>query len=197
MIGFLKGKVEFVDGPYIILDVNGVGYRVLVPSKIFSHAKIKEELKLFIYTHVREDTLDLFGFADLSDLKLFEKLISVSGVGTKTALNVFSIGTRDSIIEAIIKGDVDFFTQVPRLGKKNAQKIIIELKGKLGSLEDLDLSGESDDAAREVLLVLKSFGFSSTEAREAIKNIDKNLPAGRQEQTIEEKIRLALKYLGK
>ena len=98
MIGFLKGKVEFVDGLSIILDVNGVGYRVLAPSKIFSNAKIKEELKLFIYTHVREDTLDLFGFADLSDLKLFQQLISVSGVGPKTALSIFSFGERDSII---------------------------------------------------------------------------------------------------
>jgi len=191
MIGFLKGKVEFVDGAYIILDVNGVGYRVLAPSKIFSNAKIKEELKLFIYTHVRDDTLDLFGFADLPDLKLFQQLISVSGVGPKTALSIFSFGQRDSIIEAIIKGDVSFFTQVPRLGKKNAQKIIIELKGKLGSLEDLDLSSESDDAAREVLLVLKSFGFSAAEAREAIKNIDKEI------ESVEEKIRLSLKYLGK
>ena len=191
MIGSLKGKVEFVDGQYIILDVNGVGYRVLTPSKIFSHAKIKEDLKLFTYTHVREDALELFGFADLLDLKLFEQLISVSGVGPKTALNIFSIGTRDSIIEAIIKGDVDFFTSVPRLGKKNAQKLIIELKSKLGSLEDLDLSETADRQSSEVLSVLKSFGFTGVEAREAIKNIDKKI------ESIEEKVRLALKYLGK
>jgi len=191
MIGSLKGKVEFVDGQYIILDVSGVGYRVLTPSKIFSHAKIKEDLKLFTYTHVREDALELFGFADLLDLKLFEQLISVSGVGPKTALNIFSIGTRDSIIEAIIKGDVDFFTSVPRLGKKNAQKLIIELKSKLGSLEDLDLSETADRQSSEVLSVLKSFGFTGVEAREAIKNIDKKI------ESIEEKVRLALKYLGK
>jgi len=191
MIGFLKGKVEFVDGPYVILDVNGVGYRVLVPSKIFSHAKIKEDLKLFTYTHVREDTLDLFGFADLLDLKLFEQLISVSGVGPRTALNVFSIGTRDSIIEAVIKGDVDFFTAVPRLGRKNAQKIIIELKGKLGSLEELDLSGQTDGASSEVLAVLKSFGFTSKESQDALRSVGKNA------ETTEGKIRLALKYLGK
>ena len=191
MIGFLKGKVEFVDGLSIILDVNGVGYRVLVPSKIFLNAKIKEELKLFIYTHVREDTLDLFGFADLSDLKLFQQLISVSGVGPKTALSIFSFGERDSIIEAIIKGDVDFFTVVPRLGRKNAQKIIIELKGKLGSLEELDLSGQTDGVSSEVLAVLKSFGFTSKESQDALRAVGKNA------ETTEEKIRLALKYLGK
>ena len=191
MIGSLKGKVEFVDGQYIILDVNGVGYRVLAPSKIFSNAKIKEDLKLFTYTHVREDTLDLFGFADILDLKLFEQLISVSGVGPRTALNIFSIGTRDSIIEAIVKGDVDFFTAVPRLGRKNAQKIIIELKGKLGSLEELDLSGQTDGVSSEVLAVLKSFGFTGKESQDALRAVGKNA------ETTEEKIRLALKYLGK
>ena len=191
MIALLKGKVEFVDGLSIILDVNGVGYRVLVPSKIFLNAKIKEELKLFIYTHVREDTLDLFGFADLPDLKLFQHLISVSGVGPKTALSIFSFGERDSIIEAIIKGDVDFFPAVSRLGRKNAQKIIIDLKTKLGSIEELDLSGHTDGASSEVLAVLKSFGFTSKESQDALRAVGKNA------ETTEEKIRLALKYLGK
>ena len=191
MIGFLKGKVEFVDGQYIILDVSGVGYRVLTPSKIFSNAKIKEELKLFIYTHVREDTLDLFGFADLSDLKLFQQLISVSGVGPKTALSIFSFGERDSIIKAVIEGDVSFFTAVPRLGRKNAQKIIIELKSKLGSIEELDLTDDGIKSKDEVLAALKSFGFSSQESLEALRAVGKNA------KTTEEKIRLSLKYLGK
>jgi Holliday junction DNA helicase RuvA len=191
VIGYLKGKVEFIDGPYIILNVSGVGYRVLVPSKIFSSSKAKEDLQLFTYTHVREDALDLFGFANLSDLKLFEQLISVSGVGPKTALSIFSFGERDSIIEAVIAGDVDFFTKVPRLGRKNAQKIIIELKTKLGSLEDLDLSGKTDGATSEVLAVLKSFGFTVKESQEALRAVEKDA------ETTEEKIRLALKYLGK
>jgi len=191
MIGSLKGKVEFIDGQYVILDINGVGYRVLVPSKIFSHAKIKEELKLFIYTHVREDALDLFGFADLSDLKLFQQLISVSGVGPKTALSIFSFGERDSIIEAIVKGDVSFFTEVPRLGKKNAQKIIIELKSKLGSLEELNLTEEGTMSNNEILMALKSFGFTAKESQDALRAIAK------EGETAEDKIRLALKYLGR
>ena len=191
MIGYLKGKIEFIDGQYIILDINGVGYRVLVPSKIFLNAKINEELKLFIYTHVREDTLDLFGFADLSDLKLFQQLISVSGVGPKTALSIFSFGERDSIIKAVIEGDVSFFTAVPRLGRKNAQKIIIELKSKLGSIEELDLTDDGIKSKDEVLAALKSFGFSSQESLEALRAVGKNA------KTTEEKIRLSLKYLGK
>jgi len=191
MIGSLKGKVEFFDRPYIILDVSGVGYRVLVPNEISSKAKIGDPIKLFTYTYVREDALELFGFSSLEDLKLFEQLITVSGIGPKTALSIFSFGSRESIIGAVIKADVDFFTAVPRLGRKNAQKIIIELKSKLGSLEELDLSKEGDGQTKEVLGVLKSFGFSSNEAREALKNIDKKV------ESVEEKIRLTLKYLGK
>ncbi len=191
MIGYLKGKIEFIDGQYIILNVSGVGYRVLVPNKIFSTSKISEDLKLFTYTHVREDALDLFGFANLPDLKLFEQLISVSGVGPKTALSIFSFGERASIIEAVIAGNVDFFTKVPRLGRKNAQKIIIELKTKLGSLEDLDLSAQADGASSEVLAALKSFGFTVKESQDAIRNIDKNI------KNVGEKIKHALKYLGK
>ncbi len=191
MIGSLKGKVDFKSGTTIIVDVHGVGYKAQVSSEVLGKSVVGQEIKIYTYTHVREDVLDLFGFSSADDLKLFEQIIGISGIGPRTALNIFSIGTRDGISEAVIKGDVEFFTQVPRLGRKNAQKLIIELKGKLGSLEDLDLSAEADGKSKEVMSVLKSFGFSAGEAREAIKNIDKKV------QTIEEKIRLALKYLGK
>ncbi len=191
MIGSLKGRVDFKSGTTIIVDVHGVGYKAQVSSEVLSKALIGQEIKIYTYTHVREDVLELFGFSSADDLKLFEQIIGISGIGPRTALNIFSIGTREAISEAIIKGDVEFFTQVPRLGKKNAQKLIIELKGKLGSLEDLDLSDEADGKSKEVMSVLKSFGFSVQEAKEAIKNIDKNA------ETVEEKVRLSLKYLGK
>ena len=191
MIGSLKGKVDLKSGTTIIIDVHGVGYKAQVSSEVLNKAIVGQEIKIYTYTHVREDVLDLFGFSSAEDLKLFEQIIGISGIGPRTALNIFSIGTRDGISEAIIKGDVEFFTQVPRLGRKNAQKLIIELKGKLGSLEDLDLSAEADGQSNEIITALKSFGFSVGEAREAIKNIDKKV------QTIEEKVRLALKYLGK
>lgn len=191
MIGSLKGKVDFKSGITIIVDVHGVGYKVQVSSEVLGKALVGQEIKIYTYTHVREDVLELFGFSSAEDLKLFEQIIGISGIGPRTALNIFSIGTRDGITEAIIKGDVEFFTQVSRLGKKNAQKLIIELKGKLGSLEDLDLSAEADGKSKEVMSVLKSFGFSVQEAKEAIKNIDKKV------ESVEEKVRLALKYLGK
>ena len=175
----------------VLLDVNGVGYRVLVYDSLFAKLSPKAKIKLFTYTHVREDALDLFGFEDASDLKLFEKLISVSGVGPRTALNIFSVGTRDQITDAVVRGDVSFFTSVPRLGTKNAQKIIIELKNKLGGTVDIDLSGKEQMENGEVISALKNFGFSTSEAQKAIRDIK---TAGLK---TEDKIRLALKNLSR
>ena len=191
MIGFLSGEVVAYDNPHVVVNVGGVGYRVLVSSNVLSKISLGSSLKLFTHTHVREDAIQLFGFSDLSDLKLFEQLISVSGIGPKTAMNIFSIGTRDAISQAIITNDVSFFVGVPRLGKKNAQKIIIELKSKLGSIEDLDLAKIDVKENGEVIAALKQFGFSSKEALEALKAIEGD------GKTTEEKIRLALKELGK
>jgi holliday junction DNA helicase RuvA len=191
MIGTLKGTVEYREDPFVIVDVSGVGYKVLVPTTVLAKINaLGESIKLYTHTHVREDLLELYGFSDPSDLKLFEYLISVNGVGCRTASGIFSVGTRSEIIQAIVGNDVGFFTSVPRLGRKNAQKIIIELKNKIGGGEDLDLSSESEGNT-EVVLALKSFGYSSKEAQDAVKGL-----SGKGE-TIEEKIRLALKYLGK
>lgn len=190
MIGMLIGIVELKDSPSVFINVNGVGYKVAVSPNLFSMLKIGEKTKVFTYTHVREDLLELYGFAEALDLKLFENLIGVSGVGPKTAIGIFASGERSQIVEAIIKGDVEFFTSVPRLGRKNAQKIIIELKNKFGSLEDLDLSEESSKEKDELLGVLKGLGFSPLEAREAAKNVDPSLETS-------EKVKQALKYLGR
>lgn len=191
MIGFLRGEVFFKEGSFIILDVKGVGYKILAASDVLSKANKGISLELFIYTHVREDNISLFGFLEPSDLKLFENLISVSGIGPKTAMNIFSVGTRKEITNAVIQGDVDFFTSVPRLGRKNAQKIIIELKNKFDSTSELDLSGSDMSRNEEVVLALRSFGFTSKEIRDAIRQVKKD------GQKVTETIKLALKYLGK
>lgn len=188
MIGIIKGIVEYREDPYLIVDVNGVGYRILVSAT--TSAVPGQTIKLFTHTHVREDLLELYGFLEPQDLKVFEYLISVSGVGCKTALTVFSVGSRKEIINAITSNDVIFFTAVPRLGKKNAQKIIIELKNKLGGEGDFDLS-QSNDEINEVVVALTSLGFTSMEAHLAIKKLN---GAG---ETVAEKVRLALKQLGK
>ena len=194
MIGFLNGTIELLQRPFVITDVNGVGYKVLLPDSVYSKLHLGEKVKIFTYTHVREDALDLFGFLEAQDLGKPLTLTyasPVSGIGPKTALNIFSFGGRKDIIEAIIKGDVTFFTSVPRLGTKNAQKIIIELKNKMGSSADLDLSGKDLLENAEVVQALKNFGFSVGEAQKAVREIKKT------GISTEEKIRLALKALGR
>jgi len=191
MIGFLKGSIELLDRPFIYVDVNGVGYKVLVSDDTYAKLSKSDKIRLFTFTYVREDELALFGFLEVEDLKLFEALITVSGIGPKTALNIFSFGERKEIIEAIIKGDVSFFTSVPRLGTKNAQKIIIELKNKMGAGSDLDLSGKDLLENAEVVQALKNFGFSVGEAQKAVREIKA------QGLSLDEKIKLALRNLSK
>lgn len=189
MIGSLKGKIILRDGNYVLVEVGGVGYRVLVPSKVATSNE--DNVYLFIYTHIKEDALDLFGFSEITDLKLFENLISVSGVGPKTAMATFSFSDRESIVRAVLEGDVDFFTKIPRLGKKNAQKIIIELRNKFGDDSNFDLNEPESAENAEIIQALVAFGFSAKESRNVLKKIDKNV------KTTEEKIKMALKYLGK
>jgi len=191
MIGWLNGTVIIRDDPYIILDVNNIGYKVHAASDVLSSiVKIGSKLQAFTYTFVREDVLNLYGFLKYSDLKLFEALINVSGVGPRTAIMIFSIGNSDEIKKAIMEADTGFFKRVPRLGSKNAQKIIIELKNKLGGVGELNLNGEDRAARSEISLALKTFGFSTKEIDDAVKNIDSA-------KSIEDQITLALKYLGK
>ncbi len=191
MIGLLKGKIELLFRPFVIIDVNGVGYKVLVSESVYKKLNTKDAIKIFTYTYVREDNLELFGFLELEELTLFENLITVSGIGPKTALNIFSFGERKDIIEAIIKGDVGFFTSVPRLGTKNAQKIIIELKNKMGSDHQIDLSGKDFIENAEVIEALKGFGFTVSESQKALRAIKT------QGLSLDEKIKMALKTMGK
>ncbi len=189
MISYLSGNVIIRDDPHLIIDVGGVGYKVLATSDVLSSATVGSPVKVFTYTHVREDALELYGFSKYSDLKLFESLIGVSGVGPKTAVGVFAIGTSEQILQAIVQADTAFFSRVPRLGNKNAQKIIIELKNKVGG-GDLNLSDGVSNSRNEVSAALKTFGFSSGEINEALRNLNSS-------KSVEEQIKLALKSLGR
>jgi holliday junction DNA helicase RuvA len=191
MIGYLRGEVFLKESNFIILDVKGVGYKVLGSRDVLGKAIKGSLLELFIYTHVREDNISLFGFLESLDLKLFENLIGVSGIGPKTAMNIFSIGNRGQIISAIATADTSFFKSVPRLGQKNAQKIIIELKNKFGGIGELDLNGEDMSGNEDVMTALKGFGFTTKEIHDAIRNVKK------EGQKITETVKLALKYLGR
>jgi len=199
MIGYLKGKIIEKIGGSVILLVGGVGYRVTIcPGQIVqtqnsnlksqnqiqnSKTQSDQEIELYVHTHVREDALDLYGFKTKEELALFEMLLDVSGVGPRTAMLVIDQGV-EAVQKAIQKSDVAFFTLIPRLGTKNAQKIIIELRGKLGSSGDLGVLGDSPET-EEAIEALKTMGYTRKEAGEKLR--------GCPEGTTEEKIKYALK----
>lgn len=189
MIGMLTGTVSRTTHNPIIVDVHGVGYAVHVPPHTATHLPMHGTQTFFIHTHVSDDALDLYGFLTQEELDLFTLLLTVSGIGPRTATLIMD-RSASAIQTAIMTSDVDFFTTIPRLGRKNAQKIIIELKSKLGSTKDLDLSDESEGETKQLLDALLSMGFARSEIIGAIKKLDKT------DVTIEQKIRHALKNLG-
>jgi Holliday junction DNA helicase RuvA len=184
MIGYLKGVVIDIDGGEVIVEVNGVGYRVVISNFKF---QISDEVELYIHTHVREDQISLFGFFCKAELKLFELLISVSGIGPKLGMTILKAGKADKITEAISKADVNFFTAISGIGKKGAQKIIIELKNKVGSLSEINLSDDGDD---DLVSGLVAMGYN----RNAVVHVMNELSGTLKD---EDKIREALKMLGR
>lgn len=169
MIGYLRG-IPKLDGTHLLVDVHGVGYLVYVGTSCLSAASQMEEIELYIHTHVREQSLELFGFQTAAARDLFLLLIDVSGVGPKTALAIADTGS-DKIVEAVQNANVSFFTKVPRVGKKLAQKIIIELKSKLGSLKELNIATLSPEL-QIVVDAVTALGFSEEDAQQAVQELD-------------------------
>lgn len=189
MIGYLTGTVYTKLPEQIILFVNGVGYLVTVPSQRLSTLKTSDPIELFIHAHIREDTFDLYGFSTPGELAMFKLILTVSGIGPKTALLVIDHGV-ELVEQAIKNADTDFFTTIPRLGRKNAQKIIIELKNKLGGLKELELTQENEESM-QAAEALRSMGYTKQEAVKAIQAVPSS------EKTLEQKVSFALRELGK
>lgn len=189
MIGFLSGTIIHKSANQVILLVSGVGYLVTVPPNYLNLPKQSQQAEFFVYTHVREDTFDLYGFPNQDELELFKLTLTVSGIGPKTALLVIDKGVQ-KVEQAIKDADTNFFTTVPRLGHKNAQRIIIELKNKLGGLKELDLTSESEEST-QATEALRNLGYTRGEALQAIQAV----PAS--QETLEQKISYALRNLGK
>lgn len=168
MIGFLEGIVRATKDTSLILDVSGVGYKVFAPLPLILSSEKNQKLSLYIHTHVKEDQLNLFGFKDENDLFLFEKLISVSGIGPKSALSMLSLHSPSSVADAVERGDAATLSHTPGIGKKTAEKIIIELKGKLSHL----VGEKESDMAHEARLALETLGYSSKEINTALHEID-------------------------
>ena len=188
MIGKLKGQIDLIGNGYIIVDVSGVGYKVAVSSSLLADSKMGDEITLFIHTHVREDHLSLFGFLTNEELVFFEMLIGVSGVGPKAALNILSATPIEKIQTAISKQDPSLLNTVSGIGKKTAEKIVIELKNKIGIIAEgniFEKSAETD----EVVSALEGLGYKAAEVRAV-------LPKVTGEDT-ESRIKEALKLLSK
>jgi Holliday junction DNA helicase RuvA len=166
MIGYLDGKVELVRGSTVIINVGGVGYRVLVGPNLSSCLHKDENVQAYIYTQVREDVLALYGFATVEELDFFELLISVSGIGPKAALGILAAAPIDKIRASIVNQDPTLLSSVSGVGKKTAEKVVVELKNKVGATGSLfdGAHGKSED----VFEALIGLGFKSNEAREAL-----------------------------
>ncbi|MGP8079218.1 MAG: Holliday junction branch migration protein RuvA [Dehalococcoidales bacterium] len=193
MIASLQGIIDAVSTDGMIVNVNGVGFKVGVPTSVLSESGVVgREIKLFTHLHVREDDWSLYGFASIDELKLFETLISVSGLGPKTAMGMLSAMSADQVAMAIASGSVEMLTTIPGIGKKTADRLILELKDKVGGVMISTPTGRAAQENADVIATLVSLGYSGPETARAVNA----LPAGRK-LSLEEKVKLALQYLGK
>lgn len=181
MIAELRGKVTAIDKDSLIIDVSGVGYLVHTVS-----LSIKEGKDVLLYTHlaVRENSMDLYGFINKEELSFFELLIGISGIGPKSALSILNLAEIKTLKSATASGDISYLTKVSGIGKKNAQKIVMELRDKIGMVEESQLKEEE-----EALEALEALGYTTKEAKEALKSVP--------EEDREDWLKNALKNLGK
>ena len=185
MISSLRGSVvaRMLDG--VVLDVNGVGYRVQTTLRALRKAQAKGEVTLDTYLHVREDALQLYGFADPSERELFEHFLSVSGVGPKVALAILSGSTPADLRRAIVLEDTTRFIAIPGIGKKTAERVVLELKEKIGPIDSLPGAPEHELVARDALVEL---GYSVVEAERALASTD---PQAEPEERVRQALRAA------
>lgn len=191
MISHLRGSVIRREETYIVLDVSGVGYKVRVTGDTLNKLASIGEKPLSIHTYlvVREDALDLYGFVDAEDLAFFELLIGISGIGPKTALSILNLAPVKTIKNAVIAGDPSRLSKTSGISKKNAEKIVLELKSKFEGVTE-EGGGIYEDES-DALDALQGLGYSEKQAREALKKLDKSITG------TGEKVKAALKQIGK
>lgn len=171
MIAYLEGEIIYTTDKFIILNTGGVGYKVNLTDDTLLSYKDKKTASLFIYTAVRENSIDLFGFKNAEELSFFELLLDVSGIGPRSALAIIGLAPINTIKRAIAIGDVSYLNKVSGIGKKTAEKIIIELRDKLESYKnDTDTPSNLREEG-DILEALKSLGYSQNEARDALKQV--------------------------
>lgn len=188
MIGHLEGTVRKVGAIHCILSVGGVGYKVAATKDVLARVREGEQTAFWTHLAVREDALDLYGFASEEELRFFELLLTVSGIGPKSALAILDIATIESLRSAISGGNASYLTKVSGIGRKTAEKIILELRDKVGvgaAGADAALAGDE-----EALEALRALGYSMQEAREALRTVPAEIAKP------SERLREALKSVG-
>ena len=201
MFAYIKGSLEMKSSGYIVIDINGLGYKIFMSqNNIDSIGELHNIIKVFTYVKVREDDISIFGFKTQEELKMFELLISVSGVGAKSALVMLSCIEPSDFAIAVISNDVKVLTKVPGIGNKSAQRIILELKDKLKAVEDTDkgeleeiLSKKESDGQKiaEAMSALQVLGYTRKEIENVFEQFDKS------ELSVEDIIKKGLLYLSK
>lgn len=194
MISYLEGTIKFINQKNIcILTNSGVGYEVQIDKNQIDNLKVNQDINLYIYTHVKEDAFDLYGFLERSEKIMFEQLTSISGIGPRSALQILSLSGSKVLYENVVKNNVAYLTQISGIGKKIAEKIVLELKDKLPKIAfEFDHVGQENNNINmsenmDVFEALKSMGYTPREAKEAVEKItDTGL-------TLEQKIKSALK----
>lgn len=171
MIAYLEGEIIHLTDKFIIINTGSVGYKVSVTPQTISLCNLGKKMSLFIYTAVRENSIDLYGFKDINELSFFELLLDVSGIGPKGALGIIALAPVETIKRAVATGDVGYLNKVSGIGKKTAEKIIIELRDKLKDYKnDTDTPGTLRDES-DILEALKSLGYSQNEARDSLHEV--------------------------
>lgn len=189
MIASLTGTITHKGDRYLIIEVAGIGYKVYSTLEILKEHPPETSISVWTHHAVREDTEDLYGFTDRAELDLFELLIGVSGVGPRSALAIVSLAPPETLKKAIASGNIEYLTKVSGIGRKIGEKIIVELKDKIGLMPELgDGSGMAEEA--DVVEALKAIGYKEREAREVLRKVPNTIT------DTGEKIKEALKILG-
>ena len=189
MIAKIKGKLEYLKDNYAVVDVSGVGYKIHLTAYAFGKLAGQEQVELFVHTHVREDAIDLYGFLTREELDMFELLISITGVGPKSGLGILTVATPKTIKTAILNEDSSILTKVSGVGKKTAERVILELKNKIADMPESEKAGTVSDA--DAIEALTSMGYTITEARDALKLVPPDV------KDVGQRVKAALKNLGR
>lgn len=189
MIAKIKGQIEYIKDSYVVVDVNGIGYKVFVTPFVQGKVASMESVEFYIHTYVREDILALYGFLTLEELEMFELLISISGIGPKAANGILSIADVKTIRTAILNEDPSILTRVSGVGKKTAERVILELKNKIADLPESQRKEALAD--NDAIEALTTMGYSVTEAREALKIVPNDIT------DVGQRVKMALKSLGR